>query len=146
MRRTPPTAVPSTLSKSSAEQKTEWEAGQTPGLLFSAFLHTQAFLKIRVTDPELHGEVLERFRETFQISRVKAGFFLKTVLLAYLAHLNAVPAAPPEALARFIASGARTQFYDILVPELVSRRGGGGGEKRRPESRSGISPPCFQEA
>ena len=143
MRRTPPTAVPSTLSKSSAEQKTEWEAGQTPGLLFSAFLHTQAFLKIRVTDPELHGEVLERFRETFQISRVKAGFFLKTVLLAYLAHLNAVPAAPPEALARFIASGARTQFYDILVPELVSRRG---GEKRRPESRSGISPPCFQEA
>lgn len=56
-----------------------------------------AFLKIRVTDPELHGEVLERFRETFQITRVKADFFLKTVLLAYLTHLNAVPAAPPEA-------------------------------------------------
>ena len=107
-----------------AEKQSSGRLGNGPGLLFSAFLHTPAFLKIRVTDPELHGEVLERFRETFQITRIKADFFLKTVLLAYLTHLNAVPAAPPEVLARFIASFARTQFYDILVPELASRRGG----------------------
>lgn len=56
-----------------------------------------AFLKIRVEDPELHSRLLKRFRETFQISRVKTEFFLRTVLLAYLVHLNAVPEPPPEA-------------------------------------------------
>lgn len=56
-----------------------------------------AFLKIRVEDPELHQQLLDRFRETFQISRVRTGFFLRTVLLAYLVHLNAVPESPPEA-------------------------------------------------
>lgn len=56
-----------------------------------------AFLKIRVEDPELHSRLLKRFRETFQISRVKTEFFLRTVLLACLVHLNAVPEPPPEA-------------------------------------------------
>lgn len=43
-----------------------------------------AFLKIRVADPTLHSELLARFRETFQVDRVKTDFFLRTVLLSYL--------------------------------------------------------------
>ena len=43
-----------------------------------------AFLKIRVADPALHSELLARFRETFQVDRVKTDFFLRTVLLSYL--------------------------------------------------------------
>lgn len=84
-----------------------------------------AFLKIRVTDPELHGEVLERFRETFQISRVKTEFFLRTVLLAYLIHLNAVPAAPPEAPAvdRLSLNLALSRLLADFSPEAEKKIG-----------------------